>query len=193
MIDIPAPVVLASASPARRELLGRLVGECEVVPPDVCEESILRDRPEQTARARAVAKARAVARIRPGSVVIGADTVVACGGELMGKAADAEDALAMLRKLTRHAHRVLTALCVVSPDGGERTACEGATVRMRELAPEKLQRLARRPGALRWAGAYALQPDDPNVLSIEGCETTVMGLPLDRLERMLLDLLSESK
>lgn len=193
MIDIPAPVVLASASPARRELLGRLVGEFEVMPPDVCEESILHDQPEQTARARAAAKARAVSRIRPRSVVIGADTVVACGEELMGKAADAEEALAMLRKLTRHPHRVLTALCVVSPNGGERTACEGATVHMRELPPEELQRLARRPGALRWAGAYALQPDDPNVLSIEGCETTVMGLPIERLREMLLELCAESE
>ncbi len=193
MIDIPAPVVLASGSPTRRVLLGRLLREFEVVSPAVCEEDIRPARPEQAATARAVAKAHAVAPMHPAAVVIAADTVVGCRGELIGKPACRDEALEMLRQLTRSPHRVFTGLCVVSPDGRERVVCDSAEVRMRALPLEKLKELARRPDALDRAGAYALEPDDPNVLSIEGSETTVMGLPLETLERILLELCSRGQ
>ncbi len=188
MIDPPVPVVLASSSDTRRRLLSRLVTDFEVVPPEVDEQSV------QTADARAMVlelarrKARQVAGRRPRALVIAADTVAVCCGQVLGKPADRADALAMLRRLTRRPHRVLTGLCVVAPAGRECARCVATRIQMRRLTDGELERLAGREGALERAGAYALRPDDPNVVQLEGSETAVMGLPLEELEGMIRQL-----
>jgi len=188
VIDCPVPIVLASASEARRDLLGRIVREFQVVPSRVDESGVRADTPEQFAVAAAAAKACEVARRRPDALVIGADTVVICRGEVIGKPVDRRDALRILRKLTRRPHEVLTGLCLVAPDGRQVTACVRATVRMRRMTVRELEDLADTPGAMQHAGAYALQEDDPNVVSLEGSASAVMGLPLVELESILRDL-----
>jgi septum formation protein len=188
VIECPVRIVLASASAARRELLGRIVPRFDVVVPRVDESRVRAEDPRRLVTALAAAKAREVASRCPGALVIAADTVAVCRGELVGKPADRPEALCMLRKLTRHEHQVLTGLCVVAPDDREALCCVRATVRMRALSRAELEELVRRPGALERAGAYALQPEDPNVVRLEGSETTVMGLPLEELERMVTEL-----
>jgi len=107
-------VILASASPRRRELM-RLLG----VPFEVLASAVEEDLPAESARPSSLAirlahaKAAAVARARPGSIVIGADTIVVLGKRLFGKPADDEDARAMLRALSGRSHRVITGLAVI--------------------------------------------------------------------------------
>ncbi len=188
MIEIPVPVVLASRSPTRRKLLSRLLRDFDVLTPRVREEGFDSSEPAGLALELAEAKARDVADRRPDALVIGADTLVACGEDVIGKPADRDEALRMLRRLSRRPHEVFTGLCLLSPEGRCETACMSASVRMRPMSEAELRELAALPGALRRAGAYGLQPDDPNVLRLEGSATAVMGLPLERLERMLRDL-----
>ncbi|MFW6118954.1 MAG: Maf family protein [Planctomycetota bacterium] len=188
MIELPVPLVLASASETRRRLLARIAREFEVVPPDVEECDLVGKPPEDMVRELARRKARQVARQRPDALVVAADTVAVCDGEIIGKPEDRADALRTLRKLTRRPHRVLTGICVRAADGTERLRCIETEIRMRRLSEEQLRALSERDGALQRAGAYALQPDDPNVVRLEGSETAVMGLPLEELEEMIREL-----
>jgi septum formation protein len=193
VIDIPVPVVLASSSPTRRTLLSRVVRDFDVVGPGLEEEAGGCPKGGAEAARRAVvglarAKARRVAAGRPAALVIGADTLVVCGEDVLGKPGDEEEAVRMLRRLTRTPHRVLTGLCLLAPDERERSTCVEAAVRMRPMSEDEIRRYVAAGEALGKAGAYALQPDDPNVDHVEGSATAVMGLPLDELEAMLREL-----
>jgi septum formation protein len=168
--------------------LARIAGEFELVPPDVEEGDLAGKPPEDMVRELARRKAQQVARQRPEALVVAADTVAVCDGEVIGKPEDRADALRILRKLTRRPHRVLTGVCVRAPEGRERLRCVETEIRMRRLSEEQLRALAERDGALQRAGAYALQPDDPNVVRLDGSETAVMGLPLEELKEMIREL-----
>jgi septum formation protein len=185
------PVVLASASTARRDLLGRLLPDFEVVVAEVDEARADAADPQALATKLARAKARRVAALRPDALVIGADTVAVCDGAVLGKPADADEAARMLRQLTQTPHEVLTALCVVAPDGRERSTVARAEVHMHPMPERDIARHATSPGALERAGAYALAPSDPNVERVEGSVTAVMGLPLDELAEVLAELYPE--
>jgi septum formation protein len=119
---------------------------------------------------------------------VAADTLAFCDGEFIGKPADREDAVRILTKLTRGDHRVVTGVCVSAPDGRERSAAVSTRIIMKPLSPEQIQELADLPGAMDAAGAYRLQPDDPNVDHLEGSETNVMGLPIEKLRDMMTEL-----
>ena len=188
MIDIPVTVVLASSSPTRRTLLVRLIADFEVVDPEVEEDSIAAGDPWRLTVARAEAKARQVARRRPDALVIAAETLAVCDGEAIGKAKDRADAARILEKLSRVAHHVVTGLFVIAPDARELSRCVATEVRMKRTTPGRIAALAAMPGALTAAGAYRIQPDDPNIESINGSVTSVMGLPLEALREVLLSL-----
>jgi septum formation protein len=185
------PVVLASASPTRRELLEALLADFEVLPPRVDEDEVKLADPRARAVELARRKAREVASRRPGAVVIGADTLVACEGELIGKPKDLTDAARILRKLTHNAHSVITGVAVLCPDGRERTACVETVLHMRPMSEEQIAGYLRDVEPLRRAGAYAIQADDPNVKRLEGSVTGVMGLPLEEVADLLEDLFPE--
>ena len=188
-IDLPVPVVLASSSATRRELLGGLVRDFTVEPPRVDEGRVpVGSDPRERALALARAKAREVAARRPGALAIGADTLVCCRGELIGKPAGVEDAVRILRKLTRAAHSVVTAVWIVCPDGRERSVCVESVLRMRPMTDAQIRRYVADVGALNRAGAYAITPDDPHVERLEGSLSAVMGLPMDELAGLLRDL-----
>jgi septum formation protein len=191
MIDLPVPVVLASASRARRELLATMVATFDVVAAGVDEEAGAGLGPREAALSLAEAKVRAVAARRPEALVIGADTIVLSSGEVLGKPRDREDARRMLWQLTRRPHSVITGLFVLAPDGRSRSACVETGIRMRRMAPEEVESYTAHPDVMYWAGAYALQADDPNVEALEGSETSVMGLPVEALKDMLADLYPE--
>jgi len=176
-------VILASASPRREELLRALIDDFEVVPSGVDEP--WEDDPVANAVNLAVAKARDVHARRPGSVVIGADTIVFDGGRPYGKPADAEDALAMWRALRGRQHRVVTGLAVVSDDG-EWTAATLSAVELANLDDEAVRAYVASGRPMDKAGAYAIQDEDvPTVARIEGCYCAVMGLGLWDLHRLL--------
>jgi septum formation protein len=178
-------VVLASASPARCRLLRELVAVFEVVRPDVDESEAAQDEPRTATVRLAEAKARRVAAMRPGALVIAADTMVVCGGRVIGKPSDRRDAIRILEVLTSSPHRVVTGLFVLAPDGRERSSCVETGLRMRRMSRQEIERYVDGPGALERAGVYALQEDDPNVKELKGSPSAVMGLPLEELSRIL--------
>lgn len=184
-IDLPARVVLASASPQRRRLLGRLVAEFETSEPRVEETTPEGMDAEEVAEELARRKAREVASRRSEAVVIAADTIVECRGEMIGKPRDRRDAVRIITLLTRNPHAVVTGLCVIAPDGSEQTAVEQTRIRMRRLSPAEIHRYVEEEDVMERAGAYGLKELDPNVLSLEGSRSSVMGLPLEKLEEML--------
>ena len=180
-------LVLASASPRRRELLATLGLPFEIDPADIDETSTERD-PVRLAAALALSKARAVAARRPGDIVIGSDTVVALDGRLLGKPVETTEARAMLDALRGRAHEVVTGVAVVAPGGLEAVAHERTAVVMREYEAAERDEFIARGEPFDKAGGYAIQDATFRpVARIEGCECGVMGLPLWTLRRLLLE------
>lgn len=185
---VPVKVVLASSSPERRKLLRQVFDDFEVVSPQVEEKAGGRDGPEALAVGLARAKADDVARRRPDALVIAADTVVDCRGEIIGKPADRDDAVRILTRLTSHPHRVVTGLCVLTPDGRRSCVVSVAEIRMRGLSAEEIENYVDNEDVLGRAGAYGLKEPDPNIESLQGSRTAVMGLPLDELNAIIESL-----
>ena len=176
-------VVVASASPRRRELLKALLDEVTADPADIDERTT--DDPRADARRLAREKASAVARRHPGTVVIGADTIVHDGERAYGKPGDPETATAMLRALRGKPHLVVTGIAVVSASGAA-SEVSASQVTLADLDDDAIAAYVASGRPLDKAGAYAIQDEDvPTVTALDGCYCSVMGLPLWRL-RMLL-------
>ncbi|MDA8217055.1 MAG: Maf family protein [Dehalococcoidales bacterium] len=174
------PLVLASASPRRQDIL-RLLGLPFVVETSDVDESTLEDEPaEALAQRLAAAKAVAVARRVTPRYIIGADTVVVHGAKVLGKPVDATDATRMLRDLRGREHAVISGVAVVDRVAGRTTAGSLRTrVSMRDYADDEITRYVAAGEPFDKAGGYAIQdPDFRPVASIEGCYLNVVGLPL---------------
>jgi len=178
---VSPPLILASASPRRREILERIGVAIEVMPADI-DETAHDDEPPAAYVAR-IARAKAAAIARPSDRwVLAADTTVTIDGAILGKAETADEAAAMLRRLSGRTHQVLTAFVLV----GERDGCAclrdgvvASDVVMTELdAPTVADYVA--CGEWRGkAGAYALQGIGAALVrEVRGSVTNVIGLPL---------------
>jgi septum formation protein len=179
------PLVLASASP-RRVMLMRQVGlEFTVADPGPDPPWPPGAEPRHGVRALALQKARRIAALRPGKVVIGADTVVVIRGVRLGKPRSSREALEMLRKLHGRTHEVWSGVAVIADDE-QRTAAEVTRVQLARLDVRTLRAYVRSGEPLDKAGAYAIQGlAGQFVRRIEGDWTNVVGLPLARLRMML--------
>jgi septum formation protein len=187
------PLVLASASPRRRELLERAGVRFEVIPAGVEESPLAGEAPAQLAARLAREKALAVAgRLGPDPArfVLGADTIVVLGESVLGKPQDPGDAESMLSRLVGRTHRVLTAVVVVrSHDLVWRARTVESRVRMRPAELDEIRAYVATGEPLDQAGAYAVQGRGRRfVAEIAGSESNVIGLPLDET----LDLLREA-
>ncbi len=179
-------LILASASPRRRELLARLGVPFEIVHPHVDEGSPA-GRPERIARRLATAKARAVSKKRPDATVLAADTVVAYHSIILGKPADADEARAMLGLLRGRTHRVITSVAVL-PRGQRRALIDHAvtSVTMRRYSDAEIAASIARGDPFDKAGAYAIQDQRlAPVARYEGCYCNVVGLPVWTAARLL--------
>ena len=177
------PVVLASASPRRRELLRALLDGATIDPADIDERTT--DDPRADARRLAREKASAVARRHPGAAVIGADTIVHDGERAYGKPAGEEEAVAMLLALRGKPHLVVTGAAVVSASGAA-SEVSASDVTLAELDDDTIAAYVASGRPLDKAGAYAIQDEDvPTVADLDGCYCSVMGLPLWRLRALL--------
>jgi septum formation protein len=183
-------LILASSSPRRRELLGRLGREFRVVSPDADEALPEAARPEECAVALAVRKAESVASRFSEGLVIGADTLAAADGKIIGKPDDAEHARQLLRLLSCRPHFVITGICLINAATGERrTAAESTRVIMRPMSEEQIAAYVATGEPLGKAGAYAIQESgDRYVERVEGSFTNVVGLPMELLERLINEL-----
>ncbi|MGH7583769.1 MAG: Maf family protein [Gemmatimonadales bacterium] len=177
-------MVLASASPRRRQLLEMLHLRVIVSPAQVQEIPLPGEAPRAYANRLARDKARAV----PGRLVLGADTIVVLDDAILEKPADSDDALRMLRLLQGRTHTVITAVCLVA-DGSERHALDETRVTFRPCDDDFLQAYVATGEPADKAGAYGIQRWGAALVErIEGDFFGVMGLPV----RLVLKLLSEA-
>jgi septum formation protein len=180
-------LVLASGSPRRRQLAARLGGPFVVLPAQVDEAALPGEPPHAYALRLAEAKARAVEAAD--GLVVGADTIVIDDGEVLGKPADAAQALEFLRRLRGREHEVATAVAVLDAASGEvRTGIETTAVWMRDYSDEEMRRYVDSGDPLDKAGAYAIQSSAFRpVARIRGSRSNVIGLPLELTARLLAE------
>ena len=186
-----APLVLASASPRRREILAEAGLRFEIRPAEIDETPVPGESPADLVERLAREKALAVARrlpARPRRLVLGSDTiVVAPDGEVLGKPRDADHAVEQLSRLTGHWHHVMTAIAV-APSGGGEPRSQGVVTRvqMRSARRDELVEYVAVGESFDKAGGYAIQGEGRRfVVGLEGSHSNVIGLPLEETLALL--------
>ncbi len=170
-------LVLASASPRRRELLAALGVDFHVRPTDVDETSEEPD-PRRRASQLALRKARAATQAHPQAAVITADTIVVLDERMLGKPDGSGEAAAMLDSLRGRRHEVVSSVAVTS-EGREAVEAAVTAVTMRDYGEEEIERFIARGEPFDKAGGYAVQdPEFAPATSVDGCLCAVIGLPL---------------
>lgn len=181
-------VVLASSSPRRRELLALVGISHEVRPANIDESLRPRETPRRYAERLAREKATAVATRDPNLITIGADTIVVINRKILGKPADADQAAAMLRRLSGREHTVVTAVAV-SRGKKLRSAVDEVRVRFRKLRADEIDAYIATGEPMDKAGAYGIQGYGATIVEcIDGDYFAVMGLSLVRLVGLLRDV-----
>ncbi|MFC7440833.1 Maf family protein [Laceyella putida] len=186
-------IVLASGSPRRRDLLASLGVPFEVKSSQVDETFDGTCSPSEVVEDLAHRKAMDVARTCDTALVIGADTIVVCDGEILGKPRDETEAVQMLSKLQGRAHQVYTGISLVEVLEGqvirERVSHRMTHVWMRPLSDEKITWYVDSKEPLDKAGAYGIQGLGACLIEkIEGCYLNVVGLSVAELDQMFADL-----
>lgn len=180
-------LILASASPRRKELLAQAGIEIfRIIAADIDETPLKGELPAEHAKRLARAKAQKIAALEPDAHVLGADTVVACGRRILPKTETVEQAAECLEVLSGRRHRVITAICLVTPSGTicERVSCSVVSFKRLSVA-EKKQYIA----SGEWqgvAGGYAIQGMAARFIrNINGSHSGIVGLPLFELNQIL--------
>jgi septum formation protein len=179
------PLILASTSPRRRQLLTSAGYDFEVLGACVAELQSSHFGLWEITIANATRKALAVARSRPDATVLAADTLVAVQGEIIGKPSDHDNAREILRRLSGRTHEVCTAVFI---SAARRFACftEISRVEFRPLSDRAINAYLKRINPLDKAGAYAAQEDRGELIaSIEGSVSNVVGLPTEQTMQAL--------
>ncbi len=184
------PLILASASPRRRDLLDQAGIPYEVCP---AQADVSCSLPAKEAVAElSLRKALAALRARPGRYILAADTLVTLDGEVLGKPKDEEDARRMIRSLSGHAHQVCTGVMIIVREGGQVRSSNFAVstnVHVHELTEDQIERYVGKNESLDKAGAYAMQGwFAPFIDGIEGDYFNVVGLPIARVYEELIAL-----
>jgi septum formation protein len=173
-------LVLASASPRRLELLRQVGVEPDLVDPADIDETPLKDEtPRRLVSRLAEGKARAVAERRPGAYVLAADTIVAVGRRILNKPVDEADARRMLGLVSGRAHRVLTGVAVIAPDGHVAQRLSETRLQFKRLTKGEIDAFIASGEWRDAAGGYKIhQRAGAFCLSLSGSFTGVVGLPL---------------
>lgn len=183
-------LILASASPRRAEILRNAGISFEAAPTAVDESRWNGETPAHLVRRLATAKAAAVAdRVSGAAIVLGADTEVVVDGEVLGKPVADLDAREMLRRLSGRVHEVITGLELIRlPDRATRSVQEVTRVTFAALSAEEINSYVATGEPFDKAGGYAIQGRAGRFITrVEGCYFNVVGLPLSRLCRALLE------
>lgn len=188
-------VVLASASPRRKELLNQIGITPEIIPSDI-EELVTSDIPEEVVMELSRQKAEHIWKISGAAgkedwVVIGADTVVACEGRILGKPSDEAEAVLMISRLGGKNHQVYTGVTLISLRG-QITFADQTDVFVSPMTAEEVREYVGRGESMDKAGAYGIQGYFAAYIErIEGSYTNVMGLPVGRVYQQLKQLMEE--
>ena len=181
-------LILASASPRRRELLNQVGIKYKVQPSDAeMDIEEIEGTPIEKTEKLAYMKAKDIAARNNNHMVIGADTIVVIGDEILGKPKDKSDAIRMLTKLNGREHQVITGIALIDTDTGRELISHEVTyVKFRNLTDEMIEKYAATGEPEGKAGAYAIQGIGAILVEgIRGCYSNVVGLPLARLGMML--------
>jgi septum formation protein len=183
----PSSLILASASPRRRELLASLGVEFTVIPAEVTEHEAPDADPREMVRHNAALKADWVAARHPQATVIGADTTVFVGRTVLNKPRDGTEARAMLRMLSGTTHTVFTGLAIRrAADGLKLDQGVASEVRFKVLDEPTIELYLSRVHTLDKAGGYAIQEEaDLIVAGFTGSLTNIVGLPVDEMKQLL--------
>lgn len=183
-----SPLILASTSPYRRQLLQRLIDTFECVAPDVDERAMAEGicNPGRVARILAHAKAATVAQRFSDAVVIGSDQVVSFGDEILGKPGTKENAVRQILRLSGKPHQLITAVCIIAPEGVFEFENE-VLLKMREIDESEAIRYVERDLPLDCAGAYKIEAAGIALFESISCSdfTSIVGLPLMQLSSEL--------
>lgn len=183
------PVVLASASPRRKELLGHIVDSFTIAPADIDETPLVNESPRELVSRLAISKAAYVAKNQSGKLVIGSDTVVAISNTILGKPTDFENFMAMMALLSNNRHKVYTSICIFN------TALDSKPYLNDVLVTEVTMANIDATEALAYwltdepkdkAGGYAIQGIGGKfVKSINGSFSAVVGLPIYETKQLI--------
>ncbi|HEV8718499.1 MAG TPA: Maf family protein [Candidatus Binatia bacterium] len=185
--NVTPQLILASASPRRRELLQRIGVAFVVIPSHTPEIAQPGELPQAYALRLADEKARGVARKHPGAWVLGADTIVEIDGEVLGKPRDVADGQQMLRQLSGCTHQVMTAFALLDGAGQVRIRqVVTSRVTFKPLTEAQIQAYLATGEPFDKAGAYAVQGLGASLVAcVEGSYTNVVGLPMDEVQAAL--------
>jgi septum formation protein len=189
--DSRTELVLGSASPRRRDLLGSVGIRFRVVPSLVEERSLNGETPSEQVTRLALAKARDVSDREPGEWVLGADTIVVVDDRILGKPADVDEAKRMLAMLQSRTHVVFTGYAIVNSNYPEKTRVGfvRSEVRIRDLDEKEIEGYVGTGEPMDKAGAYAIQGIGASIVQeISGSYTNVVGLPLCEVLKELKEL-----
>ena len=186
MASSPA-LILASASPRRRDLLAQIgVAPDAIIAADINETPRARELPRDYALRVAREKAAKIAADQPVDLVLATDTAVACGRRILPKAEDAQTARACLQLLSGRAHRVFTGLALYGPQGAERVRLVETRVKVRRLTAADIDAYIESDEWRGKAGGYAIQGlFAAHVISLIGSYSSVVGLPLYETANLL--------
>ena len=181
MPDTAPRIVLASQSPRRAELIGRLGLQFDTVPADIDETPYEGEAPEAHAERLAREKAQAVAAAHPDALVVGSDTIVVIDGDILGKPRDTAQAVEMLLRLAGREHEVCTGIAVVRA-GRVESGLERVRVRFRALDRRACEEYVATGEPMDKAGAYGIQGFGSAIVEgVDGDYFAVMGLPVVRM------------
>ncbi len=186
-VSVSDPLILASASPRRRELLGALGVRFEVVVANVTEHEEPTLDPRVMVARNSALKAEAVAALHPRAWVLGADTTVFIDGHALNKPADLDEARAMLRRLSGRSHTVFTGVALRHAQRGVRIDRGVASeVEFRRLSDADIEEYLRLVHVLDKAGAYAIQEHGERIVAAHrGSLSNIIGLPVDEVRELL--------
>jgi septum formation protein len=180
-------IILASASPRRRELLTKIVDDFEVIPSRIAEKIPSGISPLDVAMNNALEKALDISTSYPDSIVIGMDTVVVLEGVIMGKPTDTQDAITMLRALSGRTHQVITGVAMVNRAFNIQFAdFESSEVTFKQLDLRTIEDYVNDKRPFDMAGGYGIQDvKDSFIENLDGDLYNVMGLPVELVVDML--------
>jgi septum formation protein len=187
---VAPPLILASASPRRRELLTQVgLAPADIDPADIDEAAGKTELPGPLARRLAEAKAVSVAARHPGAFVLAADTVVGVGRRIVGKPSDTDEARRFLELLSGRRHRVYGGICAIAPDGRKAQRLIATMVRFKRLSDAEIDAYLATGEWQGKAGGYAIQGHAAAfVPAINGSYTNVVGLDAAAAAAMLAGL-----
>lgn len=184
-------LILASTSPRRKELIKKLNIKFKIVPSEIEEKVDKNLRAEQVATSLSRQKAEDVF-LRVGGTVIGVDTIVVFGNEILGKAKDEDDAFSTLKKLSGNKHKVISGFTVISKDKVV-TLYDCTEVKFKKLTDEYIKEYINSGLWKGKAGSYGIQDGYDLVESFTGSFDNVVGFPTEKIEEVLKDFKTEKK